>query len=120
MAWGGPQNWKFSAGATWVIDFTVLSGGVPVAIFTPVAKLRKNIDDAAAVASFSCSVISSADGHGQAVLAAATTGALTLDSSADGERDPTLFFYDIDVTLADGSVIRILQGTILVSPHASR
>lgn len=120
MAWGGPVNWKFSAGSTWVIDFTVTSARIPVPIFTPVAKLRRQIDDTVAAASFSCSVISSADGHGQAVLSAATSGSLVLDPSTDDERDSTPFFYDVDVTLADGSIIRILQGIVLVSPHASR
>lgn len=124
MSWAAKLNLNFSAGSTWTIPFQLFgdeNNTTPVAISAVAAKLRKNIDDAAAVATFNCSVVDATNGQGQAVLSSTTTAALTLDSSTDGERDATQFFYDINVTLADGTtVLRILEGSILVTQEATR
>lgn len=115
-------NLCFFQGTTWQIPFRITNDGEPVSLSgaTITASLRENIDDAAAAANFSCSVVDGPDGQGQAVLAAATTLALAYDTSPDGERNPTFFFYDIKIQLAGGTVIAPLSGQITAYPAATR
>lgn len=123
MACAGIYNTCFPQGATWTIPFTLEDeDGDPISLSgaSIAAKLRKNIDDTSAAATFTCTVTSAANGQGQALLPAATTAALTMDSSPSGERLKTKFFYDIEVTFADATVTRILEGFILVSPEVTR
>jgi MinD superfamily P-loop ATPase len=122
MSAPGKLNLQFFQNTTWTIPFRITQSGTPVSLAgaTIVAKLRKEIDDAAAVADFSTSIVDAANGEGQAVLAAATTAALTYDSSPAGSRDQTQFFWDLLITLSSGVVIGPIQGIILAAKAASR
>lgn len=112
----------FHQGTTWSIPFQIRLNGAVLSIAgsTIAAKLRKEIDDAAAVATFSCSIVDGANGRGQAVLSAATTSALTYDDSAAGEWNATYFFMDLTITLADATVLGPFRSKILARKLASR
>lgn len=123
MSCAGLYNACFSQGATWEIPFQLVDENedpVSLAGCTIAAKLRREVDDVAAVATFTCSIVDAAEGEGQAILAAATTAALTMDTSESGKREKTKFFYDIEITFPDSTVLRILEGHILVSPEVTR
>lgn len=122
MSCPGKLNLCFYQSTTWTIPFRITQAGSPVSLAasTIVAKLRKEIDDAAAVATFSTSIVDGPDGQGQAVLSAATTAALTYDSSPAGDQDQTQFFYDILITLVGGTTIGPISGIILAAKAASR
>jgi hypothetical protein len=122
MAAPGRLNLSFFQSVTWTIPFRITQSGVPVSLAgaTIVAKLRREIDDAAPVANFSTSIVNAANGQGQAVLSAAVTAALDYDSSPPESRNPTVFWYDILITLASGVVIGPIQGIILAAKAASR
>lgn len=113
---------RFHGSTTWSIPLTIEKNGSALSLAgaTVTAKLRKEIDDSAAVATFSCSVTSAAAGRCQGVLSAATTGALTYDSSATGEWEPTLFWADFLITLADATVIGPVRFLIEARKAASR
>ncbi len=112
----------FLQSTTWTIPFRITLEGVAVSLAgaTITAKLRYQIDDAAAAASFSCSVVDAANGQGQAVLSAATTAALTYDTSPTNEDNQTQFFWDLLILLSGGDTIAPLSGIILAGKAASR
>ena len=119
MSFAGRVNLQFDQGSTWTIGpFQLLdSSGVPVPISAVAAKMRQNINDAAPFLTFTGTVNDAVNGIGQATATAAQTAALSLPVSSAGERDLWPYFYDVDVTLADTvTVVRILDGVLLVSP----
>lgn len=122
MARPGRLNLTFLQGTTWTIPFTLTQNGSPVSIAgsTITAKLRQNPADTLPAATFSCSIVDGPNGQGQAVLAAATTAALTLDANSDCETNTTCFLYQINVTLADGTVLGILAGIINTMPQVNQ
>lgn len=113
---------KFHGGSTWVLPIHIEQDGVDLSISgaTITAKLRKEVDDSAAVATWSCSITSASEGKFQCVLSAATTGALTYDDSEAGEWATTYFFTDILVSLSDGTVLAPIRFKILARKDVTR
>lgn len=116
-----PANYNtcLFAGATFTLAFTITNLGVPVSLAgaTISGAIYNDTDDAAAAAVFSCSVVSGPDGEGQAVLSAAVTAALTYDANPEGERNPTVFLYNIAILLSGGTTLAPLAGVILGYPR---
>lgn len=123
MSFAGKVNLDFSQGADWIIGPIQLidSTGVPVPISSAFGKLRHYIEDTVAAATFTCTVTDATNGIFEATLANSITSALSLTPSTAGQRDYTQFFYDLNVYLADTTtIVRVIEGIILVSPEASR
>lgn len=113
---------RFHSHTDWVIPFKIEKNGdaFTIAGSTITAKLRDQVDDSAAVASFSCSIVDGPNGEGQCVLSAATTGALTYDTSDTDEWTPTIFFADIIITLSAGTVIGPIRFKVLARRAVTR
>lgn len=113
---------NFFSNTTWQIPFTIEKNGSALSLAgaTIVAKLRDQVDDTSALASWSCSVVDGPNGEGLCVLSAATTGALTYDASATDEWKATLFFADILITLSDGTTIGPVRFKVYARRAVSR
>lgn len=92
--------------------------GDPVSLVgaTISAKVRNDVDDAAAFLTFVGAVTSGADGQGQITATAAVTGALVLPASEAKKRPLTKMVWDAEVLYSDGTVQRILEGFCFFSP----
>lgn len=113
---------KFHSNTTWAVPFQIRLNGAALSLAgaTIVAKLRKEVDDVAALASFSTSLVDAANGRGLCVLAAATNGAFTYEDSPSGEWINSYFFFDILITMADGTVLGPFRSKILARKAVSR
>lgn len=119
----GPLDITVYIGADFKLPFTLTdTDGDPVSLngATIAAKVRNDIDDAAAFLTFTGTVVSGDDGQGEISATAAQTLALVLPASAAKKRPLTKMLWDCEVTYSDGSVQRILEGFCFFSPEASR
>lgn len=122
MSCAAQYNPCFWQGTDWVIPFSITQDGSPLSLAgaTITAKLRRAIDGAV-VETWTGTVTSGPLGTGQIALSAAETAALTYESQPDTEDwDPTIFFYDVLITLAGGTVIAPFAGQITAYPAVSR
>jgi hypothetical protein len=99
-------------GATYAEAFAVSQGGVAVNLTggTIAAQLRVGYDDATAVASCTPAITNAAGGLFTLTLSAAATAALSARA----------YVYDVTLTRADATVLRLVQGTVTVSPRVTR
>jgi hypothetical protein len=82
-------------------------------------KVKNDVDDTAAIVTFTGTVTSGADGEGEFSLTAAQTAAIVLPASAAKTRPQTKYLYDVEVLFSDGYVLRILQGYCFVVPEVT-
>lgn len=110
-------------GADFYLPFTLTDDdGDPVSLTgaTIRAKVRTDLDDAAAFLTFTGTVVSGTDGQGKLTATAAVTAALTLPASPTKSRPLTKKVWDCEVEFSDGTVQRILEGFCFFSPEATR
>lgn len=113
-------NIKINQGSTFTLRLRLAAPGVDLTGATGRGKLRAKFTDAAAAASFTVTPGSDAIGtYFDATLSAADTAAIPL-TVAGPDRRPTRFAYDIEIVLADLSVIRVVEGIAEVSPEATK
>jgi hypothetical protein len=99
-------------GATYTESFAVSQSAAAVNLTggTIAAQIRAGYDDAAAVASFTPAITNAAGGLFTLALSAAATAALSART----------YVYDVTLTRADATVLRLVQGTVTVSPRVTR
>lgn len=120
---GGKVNITIDQGSTFVLPFQLFDeDNEPVSLSgaTIAGKIRHAPEDAAAIVSFTGTVVDGDEGEGQVSLTAAQTAALAVDDSGDCERDLTCRIYDVEVTYADGTVERVLEGFAYINPEVTK
>lgn len=124
MIRAGYQDIQIDQGATFEMQFQVLDEtDMPVSLAgaTIRGQIRKAPEsDDPAIASFTGTVMSAADGEGKVSLTPAETALIPADNSGQGERKLTTYVYDIEIEFADGTVQRILEGPCYLSPEVTR
>lgn len=118
-----PLNITIYQGADFYLPFTLTdTDGDPVSLSgaTIRAKVRNDVDDAAAILTFTGAVVSGADGEGKITATAAETAALVLPASAAKKRPLTKYLWDMEVAYSDGFVQRVFEGFCFVSPEATK
>lgn len=83
-------------------------------------KMRKLASDAAATASFTCTITNAASGLATISLTAAQTAAIVANPSVKATREITNFCYDIELTDSLSKVTRILQGVVNFWPEVTK
>ena len=110
-------------GATFELIFQVFdsnNAAISIAGATVRGKVKADLDSATALLTFTGSLVNDgSDGQGKVVSTAAETAALSLDASDAAERNLTNAVYDIEVEQTDGTVLRVLEGFVTISPEAT-
>jgi hypothetical protein len=113
---GKVLNIKIEQGATFNPQInlkTNLGNPVDLTGCTITSKMRRTFDAATAYA-FTCTILSPAtDGSFTWEMSAATTASIDVSGG-------TSFVYDVEVLFPDTTVQRIMQGTVSVSPEATK
>lgn len=121
----GPGNLDITVyqGADFYLPFELLdSDGDPVSLTgaTIRAKVRNDVDDAAAIITFTGTVVSGEDGTGEITATAAETAAIVLPAAPAKKRPLTKYLWDCEVLFSDGKVQRILEGFCFFSPEVTK
>lgn len=83
-------------------------------------KVRNDVDDAAAIVSFTGTVTDGPNGEGEITLTAAQTAALVLPASDAKKRPLTQYLWDMEVEYSDGYVQRLFEGQCFISPEVTK
>lgn len=83
-------------------------------------KVRNDVDDAAAIVTFTGTVVSGEGGQGELTLTPALTAAIVLPASPPKKRIPTKYLWDMEVEFSNGVVIRVYQGFCYVWPEVTK
>ncbi len=87
---------------------------------TVIAQLRSDISSEASAGDFTCTIeMPTDDGIITVEMPPDESADLTLVESTTYENKPTIFAYDVMVTLADSQVFRAQYGTCSVTPAVS-
>lgn len=109
-------NFEIEQGSSFRWDITVLDPDDPsqpfsLSGYTPTAMARVNYDDVAPVITFTCAVITPAEGLMRLSLTDEVTAALTPN---------TTLVYDVELTSVAGDVAKIYRGKIRILPEATK
>lgn len=108
-------------GSTYELIISVVdSSGAPVSLsgYTARGMIRKKRKDTVPVISFSCQITTPSNGQIKASLTAVqTTGLPAGESKSDAASK---YVYDFEIYKVDGTVYRIMEGSLIVSPEVTR
>jgi hypothetical protein len=116
-------NFNVDQGATFTLDFQLKDAdGDPVNISTAVifGQVRKTVSSKEIAANFEVIPIDLVQGQFTLKLSAISTSKLKCNPSHTAQRQPTPFAYDVELHYSDGTVSRILEGILFVSPEVTR
>jgi hypothetical protein len=118
----GVYNIAIEQGATFSLVATLTSDGTtPVDLtgYTGRGKIKTAAYDSTAVATFAITIPSPATGAVNIVLTPTQTAAI--EATGAGYSDVTNYYYDVELyTAADADVIRLLNGSVTVSPEITK
>jgi len=123
MTGPGELDIEIYQGANFELPFVVYGDDglvLSIAGATVRGKVKNDVDDVAAILSFTGTVTDGPNGAGKLTATAAVTAALVLPASAAKKRPLTRYLWDCEVVFADGYVQRILQGGCTVSPEVTK
>lgn len=85
-------------------------------------KIRKNISDVAEILSFTCTILNQSTNPGEMTitLTAIETAGIVLKKQTVQQRVTEPFCYDLELTYPSGTVERILEGVVNISPEVTR
>ena len=108
----GTYNFTLEQGATFnrILTLQENSAAMNLSGYSVASKFRSTHDSSTVVGTFSCTITD------------ASAGKLTLSmtNSATSAIEEGIYVYDLEITSGAGSVTRVLQGKITVSPEVSR
>jgi hypothetical protein len=108
-------------GSTYELIISVVDANgavVSLAGYSARGMIRKKRKDLAPTISFSCSIPTPTSGQVRATLTAAQTAGLT---SGETKSDAaSKYVYDFEVYKGDGTVYRIMEGSLIVSPEVTK
>lgn len=106
---------------TFQIKYTT-SAGVPKSLvgFTIKGQVRRNINDCEAIGNLSCEVIN--EDEGTIKITVPHTFFTNVEMNCSSNKSFASFIYDIELhsTLDTSMVVRLLQGSIKVSPEVTK
>lgn len=121
----GNYDWYVDQGSDAVLTFTLYSdkarqnpqslSGASIA-----CKVRTAPESTTVIATGTGTVLDGPNGQGQVSFSAAITAAIAADNSGTGNRKLTTFVFDIEVTYADATVQRVLEGNWYLSPEVTK
>lgn len=117
------QDIQIYQGASFVLPFTLTdTDGDPVSLTgaTIRGKVKNDVDDAAAIVSFTGTVTDGANGEGEITLTGAETAAIVLPASAAKKRPLTRYLWDCEILYSDGFISRIMEGFCYISPEVTK
>lgn len=110
-------------GADWFLEIIITNtAGQPVDITGRVfhGQIRTSYDDTVIIAEMTGTITDAVNGRALMSLTNAQTSAIPVGPSGGGPNRPyTIYIYDIEMTMTDGTKIRIRQGRALVSPEVT-
>lgn len=120
-----PSNLLIEQGATFSRLLTIkddLGALIDLTGYQFSGMVRKGCGDTAAVASFSFSIADQVTNKGEVTfsLTPTQTSAIPTPGNSAPNRKNSLYTFDIEMTRVDLVVIRLLQGTVEVSPEATK
>ena len=121
----GTLNLSIDQGSTFSRTLTITdAGGAPVDLTgqTFTGQIRKTATDATIVATFTCTLLNQITDPGKltVVLPAAASSAIALRAQKLASRVAQDFAYDIERTFPSGTVERLLDGVVSISPEVTR
>lgn len=122
MTGPGELDIEIYQGADFQLPFTVYGddGEVySIAGATIRGKVKNDINDAAAIFTFTGTVTDGPNGEGKLSLTAATTAAWEEPALAPKKRTPTKYLWDAEIVFSDGYVQRLFEGFAFVHPEVS-
>ncbi len=123
MIGASPLDIKIYMGADFVLPFQLLdANNVAVSLSGAgiAAMIRNDIEDAAPIISMTGTIVDGPNGIGQASLTGAQTATIAVDNSPAKKRAITTYVWDLNVTFADGTIVRVYEGVAYISPEATR
>jgi hypothetical protein len=121
------SNLLIEQGSTFSRDCTVkdaLGAAIDLTGYSVRGKIRVGCDSTTALAEFTCTIKNQSTNKGQFSfgLSATTTAALPVPENTSYIRVNALYTFDLELVYPtpDTTVIRILQGTVEVSPEATK
>ena len=108
----GTYNFTIEQGTTFNRVLTLQENGSAMNLsgYSVASQIRSTHDSSSVVGTISCTVSSAANGQITLSMTNSTTSAI----------EEGIYVYDIEITSAAGSVTRILQGSVTVSPEVTR
>lgn len=118
-------NLKMEQGAQFYRRLTFSENSVPVDLtgWSFSAQMRETLPSTAIAATFTTTILDQVTNTGEMTLTltAAETSAIVLNAVSTGtNRKVSKYVYDLEATKPDGSVDRILQGSVELSPEVTR
>ena len=110
----GTYNFTLEQGTTFIRSLTLQENGAAMNLtgFSVASQMRSTHDSSTVVGTFACNVTNSTGGVIQMGMSASTTGAI----------EEGMYVYDVEITNSggSGSIKRILQGKVTVTPEVTR
>ena len=110
----GTYNFTVEQGTTFIRSLSLQENGsaMNLAGYSVASQMRSTHDSSTVVGTFTCSVSNASAGQISMLMSASTSGAI----------EEGVYVYDIEITNSSGtgSVTRILQGKVTVTPEVTR
>jgi len=108
----GTYNFTIEQGTTFNRVLTLQENGSAMNLsgYSVASQIRSTHDSSSVVGTISCTVSNASGGELTLTMTNSTTSAI----------EEGIYVYDIEITSAAGSVTRILQGNVTVSPEVTR
>lgn len=108
----GTYNFILEQGATFTRTLTVQENGSAMNLtgYSVASKMRSTHDSGTVVGTFSCTISNASGG----VIV------MTMTSSTTGNIEEGMYVYDIEITSSAGTVTRLMEGNVTVTPEVTR
>jgi hypothetical protein len=108
----GTYNFILEQGATFSRQLTVKENGSAMSLsgYSVASKMRSTHDSSTVAGTFTCTVN---DASGGKIL-------LTMTATTTASIEEGVYVYDIEITSGSGTVTRLMEGNITVTPEVTR
>ena len=110
----GTYNFTLEQGTTFIRALSLQENGTAMNLtgYSVASQMRSTHDSSAVVGTFTCSVANASGG----------TISMLMSSSTSGNIEEGIYVYDVEITNTGGtgSIKRILQGKVTVTPEVTR
>ena len=110
----GTYNFTVEQGTTFIRSLSLQENGAAMNLtgYSVASQMRSTHDSSTVVGTFTCSIASASGGTISMLMPASTTSAI----------EEGMYVYDIEIANSggSGSIKRILQGTVTVTPEVTR
>lgn len=114
---------EIDQGATFELDFALQDNDgnpIPLSGGSATGQLRTKPETVVPTITFTGTITDGPNGKAKVSLTPVQTATIPVNNSGGPARQLTSYCYDIDVTYADGTIQRVLEGICYVSPSVAR